>query len=560
MSPTGRPRPLRRLRGAQGSAVDGQLRQPGPPGWRCAPRRVAGRRCSPPRSPWWWPGRRRDHLPGPAKRPPGWIARRLAAGTPPARSGAAMAYDSTAGVTVMFGGIGGSGRPADRRLDLGRLGVEGGRAGARPAGRGRLVDDPADGGVLLLGTPVAVRAAAASVSSGCSGGGTGRPRDHHHPGARRTLRRRAAPAVPAEADRRSGADRRRPVARRRRRGSPGGQPARPARWRRPACRRGCSTARGGTTPPRGRRPPPRPPAHSSLSTHEPPGGGGVAARHSRCGPPLETPVRSGAAIACPASATASSGAAIAPAPCGTAQRVHQPVHDLELDVVRWARGGRRRRPASRRGADPALQRPRDAARRPDGPVRHRLARWHRLPGDCLPADAASCLTAAVPMVTTWIWSGTGWVRISQVRAPQQGPDLFGGAAVAAVERPDRGAHRRRGHVDVRGGAVDAGLAPRHPSRAPARPWPRDRMAPSCCSAGCQRGFLVVSSANSVGSDTWTWSGRSWRHSGAARRCRRHRRRLLGAERRTSSRRACKCCRAGDGRAGDRAGVDPDAVP
>lgn len=74
------------------------------------------------------------------------------AGYPAARAGAAMAYDSTAGVTVMYGGMSTAGSPlADTWLWNGT-----GWAQSNGASPGRLVgihmsDDPADGGVLLLG-------------------------------------------------------------------------------------------------------------------------------------------------------------------------------------------------------------------------------------------------------------------------------------------------------------------------------------------------------------------------------------------------------------------------
>ncbi len=98
--------------------------------------------------------------------------------TPPARSAAAMAYDSTAGVTVMFGGTSASGAILNDTWEWN------GSAWSSPTtagGPGALLnptmsDDPADGGVLLLGAPemapVAPRPTVCGIGGG-SGSGSG---------------------------------------------------------------------------------------------------------------------------------------------------------------------------------------------------------------------------------------------------------------------------------------------------------------------------------------------------------------------------------------------------
>ncbi len=97
-------------------------------------------------------------------------------GNPPARSGAAMAYDSTAGVTVMYGGTGAAGRALrDTWLWSGTawspLAQSGGPGLMDDV---HMSDDPHDGGVLLIGMPeLAVANGSGSSISGCVIGATG---------------------------------------------------------------------------------------------------------------------------------------------------------------------------------------------------------------------------------------------------------------------------------------------------------------------------------------------------------------------------------------------------
>jgi hypothetical protein len=100
--------------------------------------------------------------------------------TPPARSGAAMAYDSTAGVTVMFGGRSASGAILN---DTWEWNGSGWSSATTAGGPGALLsptmsDDPADGGVLLLGAPeiapVAPQPGVCGIGGGSvSGSGSG---------------------------------------------------------------------------------------------------------------------------------------------------------------------------------------------------------------------------------------------------------------------------------------------------------------------------------------------------------------------------------------------------
>lgn len=98
------------------------------------------------------------------------------AGYPTARTGAAMAFDSTSGLTVMFGGSSASGST------LADTWTWDGSSWATPAGPSpgklfgaRMSDDPADHGVLLIGMPELANPGSgiACAGGGSSGGVTG---------------------------------------------------------------------------------------------------------------------------------------------------------------------------------------------------------------------------------------------------------------------------------------------------------------------------------------------------------------------------------------------------
>ncbi len=171
-------------------AVDGQLRGPRPRASRCPDLAArAGRRCSPPAL------AVAVALVGAGT----FLALRSArqggtasgsAGNPPARAGAAMAFDSTAGVTVMFGGTGSAGQALTDTWTWDGSAWHGAAAGPGALVGARMVDDPADGGVLLLGMTAPAPSGSGGGASGCSA-------------AARRARRRRAPApsgvVPASA-------------------------------------------------------------------------------------------------------------------------------------------------------------------------------------------------------------------------------------------------------------------------------------------------------------------------------------------------------------------------
>jgi hypothetical protein len=100
-----------------------------------------------------------------------------AGGNPPARSGAAMAYDSAAGVTVMYGGMSATESALhDTWLWNGTTWS----ALAQSGGPGPMVDvhmsdDPHDGGVLLIGMPEVpiANGSGSGTISGCVIGATG---------------------------------------------------------------------------------------------------------------------------------------------------------------------------------------------------------------------------------------------------------------------------------------------------------------------------------------------------------------------------------------------------
>lgn len=92
---------------------------------------------------------------------------------PSARTGAAMAFDSTSGVTVMYGGFSGSAVLADTWTWDGSSWRPASGSGPGTLGVARMVDDPADGGVLLIGIPTSASSGGgvACASGGSSGSG-----------------------------------------------------------------------------------------------------------------------------------------------------------------------------------------------------------------------------------------------------------------------------------------------------------------------------------------------------------------------------------------------------
>ena len=98
------------------------------------------------------------------------------AGYPAARLGAAMAFDSTTGRTVMFGGVEASGASLSDTWAWDGSSWSAVSAGASPPAmfQPRLSDDPADGGVLLLGEiqpKSQAPSAGCAVASGSAAGG-----------------------------------------------------------------------------------------------------------------------------------------------------------------------------------------------------------------------------------------------------------------------------------------------------------------------------------------------------------------------------------------------------
>ena len=105
----------------------------------------------------------------------GGVATTGGAANPPGRAGAAMAYDSTAGLTVMYGGSGAAGKPlADTWLWNGSTWNRAASAGPGPMVAAHMADDPPAGGVLLIGLPAVVepQVVCATGSGGVTGVGT----------------------------------------------------------------------------------------------------------------------------------------------------------------------------------------------------------------------------------------------------------------------------------------------------------------------------------------------------------------------------------------------------
>ncbi|MDQ6855784.1 MAG: hypothetical protein M3Z57_01765 [Candidatus Dormibacteraeota bacterium] len=432
-------------------------------------------------------------------------------GTPPARSGAASAYDSTAGVTVMFGGVSGSGQPlTDTWTWDGSTWTSAARGPGALAGT-RLVDDPADGGVLLLGVPVPPMSGSGAVGSGCSGGGTASPG---------SITGSSAGSAPASPDGNGSTST----------GVPAIAPA-------PAT--GVPTPESTTSTPVAVCPSGAPPPavqtwlFNSSSWHRaasgsvaatPPAGAQLAFDSTTrqvvavsppafsCGPPLEGAVRSGAAIACPvmgSSSAAASGSAPCEVPLGCL-----PTQGLSTWV--WSGGSWKRVVTSqtvpRYGvalvfADPATQ--------------HATLMTHvgpevyggvRYPQSCAPAQPCSAVPAQLT-ITTSTWTGSGWKERSQLPTPQQSPSLAG-ATTAAVE----------GHLVVltTAGQTWTFAAGQWTQDTPSnQPNARSGAAMAEGPGGsvvlfggaASSGVFVAVGGQSLGSDTWLWNGKTWQQRG-----------------------------------------------
>ncbi|HSP64713.1 MAG TPA: hypothetical protein VLO10_00850, partial [Candidatus Deferrimicrobium sp.] len=331
-------------------------------------------------------------------------------GAPPARTGAAITYDSTSGLTVMFGGVSGGGQALTDTWTWDGSGWTSAARGPGALTGARLVDDPADGGVLLIGAPTPPTGDGV-VGTGCSGGGVAVPGSAGGTAAAVSAAASAAVSKPAPPVGQVPTD---PV------GSPGSTVATPpavvcppvtappavqtwlfnsSGWHRAASGSVAAT----------------PPAGADLSFDQTTRQVvAVSAPAFSCGPPL----RSSAAIACPLAGSGTGKQALAPdpAPCDVAAGC---LPTPTISTWAWSNGSWKAVTANQAlpylgtvlvFEDPATQHatlmtvvsPYNGATS-NGATSYPCA-----------VNASSCATLRRPLTTTSTWTGSGWRQVSQV--------------------------------------------------------------------------------------------------------------------------------------------------
>ncbi|PZR78535.1 MAG: hypothetical protein DLM65_12855 [Candidatus Aeolococcus gillhamiae] len=422
------------------------------------------------------------------------------AGGPPARSNAAMAYDSAAGVTVMFGGTDASGKALTDAWTWDGSSWKAAARGPGPLVDVRMVDDPADAGVLLLGVPAApVSSSGGSVSSsGCVGSGTATPGSVSG-GTPNAATVTAAPAIapaPSNATPPTGV----PVSGPALSCPPVPLPVVPAAqtWLFSDGAWSGASGNADTTPPAGAQ------LAFDTATHQVVA---VSAGFSRCGPRMLSPVANGGAIACPLAAS-SSKPAIAPDPLCLPTCAGSNV----IVTWTWSRGFWMKRPASVQAgpftflfSDPGSQHATLMTQSDNG-----------LYSPSCPATA-SCPRAPSQFVITSTWTGSDWQQKSQLDNVAA-PPTFAGGTVAAVEgqivvltNSGETWHWRQGHW-VNETATTPFVA--HPNQRTGAAMSEGPGATVVLFGGeVLYGFHGASSPATVGADTWVWDAKLWRHAG-----------------------------------------------
>jgi hypothetical protein len=448
---------------------------------------------------------------------------------PQARYGATMAFDSTTGRTVMYGGSDGNGRALTDTWTWDGTTWTAAAKGPGPLQDVRMVDDPAAGGLLLVGMSVPDAPSAGGSHVCVSGGGSS--------GGGSVSSGSGSSAAT---------------------GSSGTASA--------AAGGGLATAPPARTLPAGTSPtptcPPVKPATeqtwlftghawnlaATTSMESAPASGAqlaydpttkqvvaVSSNAFGCGPPLESAV-GGAAIACPMLGTASPSGTNSSV--GAMPAIRCAVADCQtLGARTWAWSGRswKSAPAATVQAygitllfdDPATNHVTLMAQSGSGWSGYGLGVRCPLPvpgpkSTPVPADYAPSCPAPMPLTTTWTWTGSAWHQVSQVPDAQAQP-AFAGASVAAFAG--------RVVVLTAGGDTWTFAAGQwtqetvagHPSTrygAAVGEGPSDTVLLFGGSAG---GVAIANSSSgvsgsgtstaSVGSDTWVWNGTQWRQDG-----------------------------------------------
>ncbi len=439
-----------------------------------------------------------------------------AIGNPPARSGAAMAFDSAAGVTVMFGGAGASGAPLTDVWTWDGSVWRSAAHGPGPLADVRMVDDPADSGVLLLGMPL--QATSGGGVTGCTGSGTASPGSvaGSTPIASTAPSAKSKPSVP------TGVPGLTPV---RPTGPPLADPIPTGTLTTPAIVSAqpapsaptivCSPAvaapseqtwlfsNGGWRQVEAGPSTATPPAGSQLafdgSTHQVVAVSGGA---FSCGYPLAAGVKS-SAIACPVmgNSTASSGGANAPCGVVVGCTTFGTVSTWTWSGGRWAEA-----PATAELQNNAV------TLVFNDPATNHATLMTQTGGSAACSGVDPCPAIAIPeSVTTWTWAASGWRQVSHVISGQQVPPLAG-AAIA----PDQGhvvALTTSGETWV----FAAGQWTQSTPVDVSHPGWRDgaSMAEGPSGSVVLFGGAYVGGLPAVGSsvdaDTWVWSDSQWKH-------------------------------------------------
>jgi hypothetical protein len=428
---------------------------------------------------------------------------------PPARFGAAMAYDSSAGVTVMYGGIDGAGRQLTDTWTWDGSAWTPATKGPGPLVDVRMVDDPAGSGVLLVGLPAPkVTAGSGGGVVGCVSSGTGiaspgsvagggTPKSYASTGAS-NVQVLPASATPALVP------------------TPVGTtvPTCPPVTAAPTEQTWLFTSQGWNRAAAGAKA--TTPVAGAQLTFDPTTRQVVAVSSSyfSCGPPLESPGSStaisespSAPIACPMIGASTKAAIPAPAPCDAMGGC---LGSGSIATWTWSGGRWTTQTAAKLQANGVTLLFSDPA------TGHAtlMTQYSQVSNLC--PVGASC-GAQPPFTTTWSWTASGWHQVSQVPGLQQIPE-FAGASVAAVA----------GHIVVLTSAGqtwtfaagqwiqnDVAGNPSTRTGAAMAEGPSGTVVLFGGTAG--GGFVVPLSAPSstsslaVGSDTWVWNGSVWKH-------------------------------------------------
>jgi hypothetical protein len=437
-------------------------------------------------------------------------------GYPQARTGATMAFDSTTGRTVMYGGSAANGLPLTDTWTWDGTAWTAAAKGPGPLQDVRMVDDAAAGGLLLVGMSVPADPSAGGSytcvgGSASSGGGSASTGSGSATGAPGVANPAIAPAptTPTVA----------PPAQT----CPPVKPTIEQTW----IFNGHAWKIAATTPLES-----APPFGAQLA-FDPTTKQVVAVSSSAfgCGLPLDP--NSGAAIACPMLGAASPSSTNSSV--GAMPAIRCAIADCGILGARtWTWSGRSWK------SEPATVPAYGIMLLFDDPATNHVTLMTQSGsayglGIRCPVPVAGSKSApaglpyvpscpgTMPLTTTWTWTGSGWHQVSQVPDTQAQPP-FGGASIAAFA----------GHAVVltAGGetwSFAAGqwtqeMVAGHPSTrygAAVGEGPSDTVVLFGGSAG---GFATASSSRgsagsstsstvSIGSDTWVWNGIQWRQEG-----------------------------------------------